>query len=156
MVEVLTDWGVLVDGVADQFLSLARLRHASIHFNPETYRSMRTDALAALKQLGTIIAVQFGAYGRQPWFIEGTPGAQFIKREYETDSFVRTYILPLSGFVGVEFGMDFLANGRWMHLDYHDRVLDDNGFATAFCNRDPTKVVTRQMIESGPVEGQGS
>jgi hypothetical protein len=79
-VSVLTDWNVLADGVGATFLALGDRRNRSIHFNPETTRSLRNDALAALRQLNDMVAKQFGLFGGQPWFIENTPGAQFIKR----------------------------------------------------------------------------
>ncbi|MER9696989.1 hypothetical protein [Mesorhizobium sp. M0146] len=109
--------------------------------------------------MGAIIENQFGAYGGQPWFIPGTPGAQFIKRDFEAVPFVMTYIVPLSGFVGPEFGTDLQPPGSWVHLDYHDygdEVLDDAAFAKAYRDRDPEKVVTRPMIEDGLVEEHGS
>jgi hypothetical protein len=148
-VRALDDWGVLLDEVGPAFIELAVLRNRSVHFNLATYTTMREDALSALKTLGRIIQLQFGAFGRQPWFIENTPGAQFIKREYENVPFVKAYIVPLSGFVGVEHGMDLTERG-WRHLDYHDYGpgdLDDNEYARLYRERDHTKVVTREMVE---------
>lgn len=149
-ISVLTDWKVLVDGVGNEFLALAELRNRSVHFNPETYKSLRDDALAALQRLNTIIARQFGYFGRQPWFIENTPGAQFVKRAYETDPFVRTYVIPRSGFIGPLYGMERTQDGYWMHLDYSDYGDDqitDGEFAKRHRERDPAKVVSREMIE---------
>ncbi|NEJ98635.1 hypothetical protein [Rhizobium ruizarguesonis] len=149
-VTVLMDWKVLVNGVEAGFLALSDLRNRSIHFNPDTYRSLRDDALTALHRLDKIIAKQFGYFGRQPWFIENTPGAQFIKRNYETDPFVRTYIIPRSGFVGPLYGMELTREGRWQHLDYHDygdEELADEAFARRVRERDSKKVVSREMIE---------
>lgn len=148
-VRVLGDWGVLRPEVGPAFIELAVLRNRSVHFNPATYTTMREDALSALKTLGRIIQLQFGAFGRQPWFIENTPGAQFIKRAYEDVPFVKTYIVPLSGFVGVEYGMDLTERG-WRHLDYHDYGpgdLDDDEYARLYRERDHSKVVTREMVE---------
>ncbi len=148
---VLSDWGVLVDGVADHFLELGKLRHRSIHFNPETYRMLREDALAALKLVGNIASKQFGFFGHQPWFIEGTAGAQFIKKSYETHPFVRKYLVPQSGFVGILYGMECGANGHWRHLDlvdYGDGIMLDEEFAKAFSERDPGQVITREMIDA--------
>jgi hypothetical protein len=153
-VRVLEDWGVLLPEVGAAFLELAMLRNRSVHFNPATYTTMRTDALSALKTLGRIIQIQFGSFGRQPWFIENTPGAQFIKRAYEDVPFVRTYIVPLSGFVGVEYGMDLTERG-WRHLDYHDYgpgEIEDAEFACLYRERDPSKVVTREMVEGAARE----
>jgi hypothetical protein len=149
-VSVLTDWKVLVDGAGAEFLALGELRNRSIHFNPDTYQSLREDALAALQRLNAVIARQFGYFGRQPWFIEDTPGAQFVKREYEANAFVRTYVIPRSGFVGPLYGMELSQQGYWTHLDYADYgddELSDEEFAKRYRDRDPAKVVSREMIE---------
>ncbi|WKW52070.1 hypothetical protein [Rhodomicrobium lacus] len=146
---VLGDWGVLLPDVGPAFIELAGLRNRSVHFDPATYTTMREDALSALKTLGRIIQLQFGVFGQQPWFIDNTPGAQFIKRAYEDVPFVKTYIVPLSGFVGVEYGMDLTERG-WLHLDYHDYGpgdVDDAEYARLYRARDPSKVVTREMVE---------
>lgn len=148
-VRVLTDWKVLVDGVGPEFLLLGELRNRSIHFDPDTYHSLREDALAALQRLNAIIAKQFGYFGLQPWFIQNTPGAQFVKRAYETTPFVRAYVIPRSGFIGPLYGMD-LGQGGWHHLDYADYgdgELSDDEFAARYRERDPAKVVSRDMIE---------
>jgi hypothetical protein len=155
-ISVLTDWNVLADGVGPEFLALGELRNRSIHFNPETYQSLRADALAALKRLNAIIATQFGYFGAQPWFIEGTPGAQFVKRAFESNPFVSAYIIPRSGFVGPLYSMERTNEGAWYHLDYADYgddQLSDEEFANRLRERDPDKVVTREMIETGGVNG---
>jgi hypothetical protein len=149
-VTVLSDWNVLADGVGKEFRALGALRNDSIHFNPETYQSLRDDALAALRRLDGILAKQFGFFGRQPWFIENTPGAQFIKRDYETHAFVRAYLIPRSGFIGPLYGMEFSPEGHWVHLDYRDygdAQLSDDDFANAYRTRDPKLVVSREMID---------
>ncbi|MGX9431604.1 MULTISPECIES: hypothetical protein [Bradyrhizobium] len=149
-VSVLTDWKALADGVGADFLALGDLRNRSVHFSPETYQSLRQDALAAFERLNAIIAKQFGYFGLQPWFIEDTPGAQFVRRTYEDHPFVRTYIIPLSGFVGPLYGMELSQQGLWTHLDYSDYgddELSDAEFAKRYRERDPTKIVSREMIE---------
>jgi len=63
--------------------------------------------------------------------------------------FVKTYIVPLSGFVGVEYGMDLTERG-WRHLDHHDYGpgdVDDAEYARLYRERDHSKVVTREMVE---------
>jgi hypothetical protein len=150
VVSILTDWKVLVDGVGADFLALGELRNRSIHFNPETYQSMREDALAALQRLNAIIGKQFGYFGCQPWYIENTPGAQFLRRAYEKHPYVRAYIIPRSGFVGPFYGMERSQEGHWMHLDYTDygdNELSDEEFARLYRERDPTKDVSRELIE---------
>lgn len=150
IVSVLTDWDVLLAGINTEFLALCEIRNRSIHFNPETYQSLRDDALAALLHLNTIIAKQFGFFGNQPWFIENTPGAQFIKREYESNPFVQTYLIPRSAFIGPFYGMDLSPQGQWSHLDYADygeAELTDEQFARQYRERDSAMVVSREMIE---------
>ncbi|UVK51726.1 hypothetical protein DBIPINDM_005030 [Mesorhizobium sp. AR02] len=150
VISALTDWKVLADGVGAEFLLLGELRNRSIHFNPDTYHLLRDDALDALQRLDHIISNQFGYFGRQPWFIEGTPGAQFVKRSYENDPFVRAYIIPHSGFVGLLYGMELSPDAGWRHLDYADyghEELSDEEFARRYRERDHTKVVSRKMIE---------
>lgn len=149
-ISALTDWKVLVDGIGTEFLALGDLRNRSIHFNPDTYLSLREDALAALQRLDKVIAKQFGYFGCQPWYIDDTPGAQFVKRAYESDPFVRTYIIPHSGFVGHLYGMDISREGYWHHLDYvdyGDEELSDEDFAKRLRERNHLKVVSREMIE---------
>jgi hypothetical protein len=150
MVSVLMDWRIFAEGVEADFLALGELRNRSIHFNPETYHSMREDALAALLRLNAILAKQFGYFGGQPWFIEDTPGAQFLKRAYESAPYVRAYIIPRSGLVGPLYGMEITQEGHWVHLDYADYgddELSDEEFAKMYRERDHTKVVSRAMIE---------
>ena len=104
----------------------------------------------ALKRLNVILARQFGFFGHQPWFIEGTAGAQFIKRGFEAHAFVRKYLIPHSGFIGPLYGMDRTPEGQWHHLDhadYGDAELTDEEFAKQHRERDPEKVVTRQLID---------
>ena len=149
LVEILSDWEVLLPDAAENCLKLETLRNRSVHFNQETYLTLREDALSALTLLGKIIAKQFGYFGMQPWFLEGTPGAQFIKRDYETHAFVRTYLIPVSAYVGVNYGMELGERG-WVHLDYADYgdgELGDNEFAKAYRERNPSNVVTRAMID---------
>jgi hypothetical protein len=149
-VSVLTDWNVLVDGVGPAFLALGDLRNRSLHFNPETYQSMRDDALAALRQLNDLVAKQFGMFGRQPWFIENTAGAQFIKQGYESHPFLKSYLIPRSGFIGPLYGMELTPEGFWSHLDYADYgdvKFTDEEFARQYRERDPAMVLSREMIE---------
>jgi len=102
-ISTLEAWHVLVPEAAAAFRELAALRHRSLHFNPETYASLRDDALAAFGALMRIVQHQFGAFGTCPWFIEGIAGTAFIKQSYEGDPFIRRYYLPLCPKVGSMF-----------------------------------------------------
>jgi len=139
-ISTLRAWHVLLPDVAEEFEKMAELRHRSIHFNVDTYARLRDDALTAIAHLRTIIDRQFGTFGAQPWFLD-TPGACFIKREYETRPFIRRYFLPQCPFVGVLSGFDKRLSPIDFH-DYGDGELTDQQFCDAFNHRDPAAVAT--------------
>lgn len=87
-----------------------KLRHRSFHFNFSTYSSQREDALEAIQYVQTIIDQQFTSFGDRPWFISGTKGHVFIKREWEEVPFIKIYYLPTCPFVGPYFAI-FLNRG---------------------------------------------
>lgn len=146
-INTLFAWGVLDSAVANSFRELQKLRNRSLHFNHATYATVRGDALAALNHLRDIINQQFGAFGNLRWFIEGTMGAGFIKKEYEADPFVRTYYLPQCPLVGPLYAVEFAADGV-LFFDraiYDDRDISDRDFCEAFNGRDPNLVVSTNI-----------
>jgi hypothetical protein len=138
-IDTLAAWDVLLPDVAEEFERLAQLRHRSIHFSVDTYSNLRDDALTAIACLRLIIDRQFGTFGPQPWFITGTRGAAFIKREYEMRPFIRRYFLPQCPFVGVRSGFDRRLQLVDFH-DYGDGELTDQEFCDAYNSRDPASV----------------
>lgn len=73
-----------------------------------------------------------------------------MKRSHEANPFVRAYVIPRSGFIGPLFGMELTLGGNWMHLDYADYgdgELVDDELAKRCRERDPAKVVSREMID---------
>jgi hypothetical protein len=140
MINPLEEWGVLRPEAVTAFRKLEGLRHKSIHFSPKTYDSLREDALAALLYLGRAIGTQFCADGFQPWFIEGTKGAFFIKKDYETDPFVKSYYINACPHVGVCYA--YAHEGAWRLFDfrhYEGQELTDQEFCELFNNRDMNK-----------------
>ena len=93
----------------------------------------------------------------RPWFISGTLGHCFIRKAYENHPFVATYFSPRCPFVGPLFGMG-LSDGGWEFYDqpdYGDGDWTDEDFASAYNERDATKVVTEKptierVSESAP------
>jgi hypothetical protein len=146
-IEVLEAWNVLIPAAAAEFRMLMKLRHRSIHFDPNTYRRLRDDALAAILHMRTIIEGQFGSHTAKPWFITGTKGHVFIKRDYEGDPFVKTYFLPNCPFVGPLFAIDFVPSETGLRTrfhdlpDYGDGPWTDEEFAGHYNNRDPDMIV---------------
>jgi hypothetical protein len=141
-IDSLEAWQVLLPEAVAQFRQLMTLRHRSIHFNPSTYLTLREDALAALHQLREIIDLQFGSWGIRPWFIAGTRGHIFIKREWASNPFIRTYFIPTCPFVGPYFAISFDGGLRFHdHVDYGDGEWTDEEFAAAFEARSPDQVV---------------
>lgn len=141
-IDTLEAWGVLLPAAVVEFRTLMTLRHRSIHFNAGTYGTLREDALAAIRHLREIIEQQFCAFGARPWFITGTRGLIFIRRDWETDPFVRTYYLPHCPFVGPHVGISF-EGGLRIHdrHDYGDGAWTDEEFAAVYEGRTPEEVM---------------
>lgn len=111
-ISTLAAWNIFqADCVSKDFEVLKRVRDRSIHFTPETYRTLRDDALSALQHLASIIRVQFGFDGRARWMLPGTQGNFFIKKESENDPFLKKYYLPQCPLVSPLFSINFLPQG---------------------------------------------
>jgi hypothetical protein len=141
-IDTLEAWNVLLPKAAAEFRALMELRHRSIHFNVGTYITLREDALAAIHHMREIIDQQFTAFGSRPWFIMGTRGHIFIKREWEENPFIKTYYLPTCPFVGPYFAISFDQGLRFHdHPDYGNGDWTDEEFAAAFEGRSPGQLV---------------
>jgi hypothetical protein len=137
-VHVLNDWNVLEPGVPELFKKLKTLRNNSIHFNLQTPKRAREDALRALQILKEIITYQFGSFGTQRWFIRGTKGACLIKKEAETDPFVKTFYLKQCPLLGYRYALRPLPSGAWLAFDqefYEETTLTDEEFCCLYNNR---------------------
>lgn len=146
MIDTLSAWGVFDGEVTELFRRLAGLRHRSIHFNSATYAGVRDDALAAVTTLRDIIDKQFGAFGRQRWFIRGTLGACFIAKAYEKDPFVRRFILPTAQYVGPLHSVRITEERVWQFVDWPPDVygvgeISDEDYCRAFNECDPSACV---------------
>jgi hypothetical protein len=143
-VSVLEDWHVLEPNVGDNFKKLKALRHKSIHFDPQTYSLAREDALSALEILRDIIRIQFGAFGTQRWFIAGTKGACFIRKQSEGDPFVKTFYLKQCPEVGYRYALTFLQGGGVLVFDqddYGNKTVSDEEFRDLLNQLTPSDLV---------------
>jgi hypothetical protein len=141
-IDALEAWNVLLPRAVDEFRALLLLRRRSIHFNVSTYATLREDARAAIHYMREIIDQQFTAFGNRPWFIMGTRGQIFIKRDWEENPFIKTYYLPTCPFVGPYFAISFDQGLRFHdHTDYGDGAWTDQEFAAAFEARLPEQLV---------------
>ena len=140
-ITTLADWHILLPDVIELFRELKGLRHRSIHFNPETDTNDRELSLNAMLKLSKIIQNQFSAFGTQPWFIEGIPGAAFIKKESENDPFVRKIVLPNCYLVGYLHTLENSPKGWVVHDDYEyeKKEITDQEFAELIKNRGEAK-----------------
>lgn len=137
-IDTLEAWNILRPTAVTEFRALMELRHRSVHFNVSTYRTLREDALAAILHLREIIDEQFTAFCARPWFIKGTSGQIFIKREWEDNPFIKKFYLPTCPFVGPNFSISFRQGLRFYdHADYGDGAWTDEEFAAAFETRKP-------------------
>jgi hypothetical protein len=140
-IDALEAWDVLLPKVIAEFRALMVLRNRSIHFNVGTYATLREDALAAIGHMREIIDQQFTAFGVRPWFIKGTRGHVFIKREWEDHPFIRNCYLPTCPFVGPYFAISFDLGLRFHdHSDYGDGEWTDEEFAAAYEARSPDQL----------------
>lgn len=147
-IDTLEAWGILLPDAVAEFRQLKLLRHRSIHFNVSTYSTLEGDALAAVLHLRTIIEQQFGSFAVRPWFIPGTLGHIFIRKEYETHPFVPTYFIPHGPFVGPLFGMGH-SEGGWDVFDvpdYGDGEWSDEEYAQRYNDRAPGDVVSERPV----------
>jgi hypothetical protein len=99
-IETLAAWDVLLPQAAADFQELMKKRNEAIHFRPETDQNARDLALEATKCLQKIIGEQFSGFGPQPWFITSIPGEIYIKKDWESRSFIRTVYLSNGPLVG--------------------------------------------------------
>lgn len=142
-IDTLEAWSVMRPKACTDFRALMTLRNRSIHFNINTYANLREDALAAILHMREIIDQQFTAFGDRPWFINGTKGHLFIRREWEANPFIRTYYLPNCPFVGPYFAISFDEGLRPQfhdHSDYGDGDWTDEEFAAAYEARLPEQL----------------
>ena len=132
-IDTLAAWRVLLPDVVVNFKRLGTIRNRAIHLDPRdpvTEENDRTVALEAILLLDRIIAAQFGILGSQPWFIPGTRGASYIKKEWENDPFVRLVYLPNCWLVGPRYTVEPVPGSVIVHDDYpyEDREVTDDEF----------------------------
>ena len=139
-IRILVSWDVLQPAVATAFFELEELRNRrAIHFNPETDHNDRELALDAINLLSKIIYTQFAAFGAHPWFIRGTPGCCFIKKEFEAVPFIREVYIPNCVLVGPNHVIDIEQDTTGVYrfivrdpTDYEDREITDEEFAALY------------------------
>jgi hypothetical protein len=72
-INALNAWGILQPEAVKKYQLLKKIRNKSLHFNLETEKMDREEALEAILILQTIITEQFAAFGLKPWFIVTLP-----------------------------------------------------------------------------------
>lgn len=131
-IEILKNWGVLLPSVVENFKELKEIRNKeAIHFNLETEEKARERSLKAIKIFSEIIKGQFTFYGKQPWFIEGTKGEFYIKKDHEKEPFIKKIYLPNCYLVGPYYKVKSLEGGSIRILDdypYENREISDQEF----------------------------
>lgn len=142
LIAILQEWNVLLDreaydnteypSVAGQFLKLRELRNRAVHYHGGAIEDdIRGAAIESIELVQSIILRQFGFFTYQPWFMRNTPGAQFIRRQYESDAFVMHYYPPNCLYVGPYYKIEF-RNGQGTVIDnypYEQEDISDDEFA---------------------------
>lgn len=136
-IDTLVAWEVLLPKAAEAFRALRDDRHRALHFDPTTDTNDRALALDAIAKFNGIVTEQFSAFGTQPWYIPGTKGAIFVKKEYQDVPFVKRVVVPNCGLVGYKHLLD-LKHGGWLVQDANDyeaKDISDEEFKELFNNR---------------------
>ncbi len=157
VISVLESWQVLLPGTTKLFRELATIRHRTIHFHPETDENDRDLSLGAIQVLSAIISEQFPAFGRPDWvlggihreqylgavaepnslqwFITGVPGEIYLKKDLESNPFIKRVYIPKSFCVGPrhQIQMGFTQESGWIGIiddrfDYESREITDEEF----------------------------
>ena len=131
LTRILEAWDCLLPESKKPIKELKKLRHRyAAHFNPVTDTKDRELALEGMQAFQELIRIQFGSMGKQPWFISGTKGEFFIKRDHERHPFVRNIYIPNSVLVGPNFTLEYAPTG-WLVRDemrYEKREITDKEF----------------------------
>lgn len=123
-IAALAEWKVLDDKLVKLFEALKILRNKSLHFSIDTYSSVRDDSLNAIKLLAEIITLRFGFFRLEhSWAIEGTAGAQFIKKSFEHDPFIKTFYLPQCPIVGPLYAVSSLRMECFLSILRHILII---------------------------------
>ena len=135
-INTLEAWDVLLPNVVELFWELKEIRNKSIHFNPEIDSNDKELSLEAISKLKEVVGGQFSGFGTQPWFIEGTRGACYIKSEFEEKPFVKEIVLPNCVKVGHLHRLEHGQNGLVVHdaHDYAEIEISDERFAELMNN----------------------
>lgn len=134
-IDTLESWGVLLPEAAGTYRQLRDLRHRSLHFQPEVEKNDRDLALEAIRQLSTIVEIQFSGLGPRPWIIPGTRGGvSFVKKSAEGSPFVAKVVLPNCRSVGPFHSLDG-GPDNWVVRDehtYEEREITDDEFVELY------------------------
>ena len=130
-IKILESWDVLLPSTAKVFSELMDIRHKAVHFDPIVDLNDRVLALDAIEKIQDIIGQQFSAFGRQPWFITDVPGEIYIKKEYESNPFIKKIYIPNCLLVGPNHTTTADEQGRFIIVDnssYPDKAISDEEF----------------------------
>jgi len=130
MIEVLSNWDILLPEVIDNFKKLETLRHKSIHFNQKLVSNLRQYALDSLNYIQKIVSSQFSAFGNEPWFITSVPGEIYLKHDWLEKPFIKKYYIPNSILVGYRYKILNLSPVKVDdNFKYEDTFITDEEFA---------------------------
>ena len=98
-INALVEWEVLTKEAEAAFRDLEKRRNFALHFNIEIEQRTDEFALEAIQAFEKVVTSQFGALAESPW-IFWEPGETYIRRDAETNPFVKLVYLPNCIFVG--------------------------------------------------------
>ena len=98
-IDTLGEWKILLQEVIIKYEELSQKRNKAIHFNHNTEFEDRNQSLEAILLLQDIIMIQFSTFGKKDWFFN-VPGEFYIKKEWESNPFIKHIFIPNSVLVG--------------------------------------------------------
>ncbi|MGV8839183.1 MAG: hypothetical protein ACWA6X_02645 [Bauldia sp.] len=144
-ISILVSWKILLPDVIEPFRKLRRIRNQAVHFSLETYSKLRGHSLEAVLLIQQVVAKQFPGIGLAPWFIDGTPGAAFIRKDAECLPFIIVYYNNKCPHVTPYHSFEHDDKLGWMLFDRApdaaESDISDEEFAKLYVDRRPTDMV---------------
>lgn len=128
-IDVLAEWGVLADTLAELYKELWKIRKDAIHL--KAVSDFQPQALKAIQYIMKITGNLFGLNERNDIFF-WVPGEPYIRKEEENEPLVKEFFIPNCTLVGYKYSVRSGPQpGLFIYDDpyeYEDREITDDEF----------------------------
>ena len=126
MIDILKDWSIISDGVADSYENLGRIRHQyAVH-----YHDMDGLEDRALEALNLVMQISEELFGLRPDVFFFVEGESYIRKDAESMPVVREFFIPECINVGFKHKVE-KQDGQFHLIDnfeYENKQVDDDRF----------------------------